>query len=501
MSPAQASRSAFTSLLNRQGEQLRSRAEREPGEDDDDPTPAIDLAKLASIEVGSVGRSTSDDDRADVAQPEDRGIPDDATGSEPPRENKSGAHVICMANVAPKSVEWLWSGRIPAGMVAILDGPPGAGKSTVVIDLVARLTTGRPFPDEIGTRPVADVVLLGQEDSPEHTIRPRLDAAGADPRRVHLLADIGGRMPRLPEDGQSIERAVRDTRARLLVIDPVSAYIGADLHRDNEVRGALAPLALIAERTGATVLLLRHLRKSGGTEAMSRGLGSVGIIALARAGLMLLTDPDDPKARILTWSKMSVAHLPRSLRWRFGEATAEAPRIAWEGTCDLTADDILIQQDRNQRGVIGDTAASAVDRAVTWLMARFERTPTVPVSEIKKEAVLEGIAWRNVEKAKSRLRIRSSRIGGTASNGHWVWAAPSVPAAAAESEDEDRKTAEKISFAALEESEPAAARNSAQNGAFAKTAKAALANPAGVDAAALAVDPDDVPPGTDGERP
>lgn len=336
------------------------------------------------------------------------------------------ARVTCLADIQPKAVEWLWLERLPAGMVSVLDGPPGAGKSTLVIDIVARLTTGRPLPGETGSRPPATVVLLGHEDSPEHTIRPRLDAAKADASRVRLLMDIGGRPPRLPDDGAEIERVVRETGASLLVVDPISAYLGqADLHRDNDVRVALAPLAAIAANTGAAVLLLRHLRKSGGVDAMGRGIGSVGIIALARTGIMLLPDPNDPEARILAWSKMSLGPLPPSLRWRF-RVGADGPNIAWEGVSNLSANEILSRQDRALRGG-GDTAATAVDGAEDWLMGLFEESDTIPVVEIQRRAAIEGISWRTIERAKGRLGIRSRReslpVG--RGSGQWVWVASS----------------------------------------------------------------------------
>jgi hypothetical protein len=268
-------------------------------------------------------------------------------------------------------------------------------------------------------------VLIGNEDSPEHTIRPRLDAAGADVARVHLLADIGRRLPRLPDDGDEIGRVVREMNAQLLVIDPVSAYIGhADFHRDNEVREALAPLARIAEATGATVLMLRHLRKSGGTDAIGRGLGSVATIALARAGLMLLRDPDDAEARILAWPKLSVAPVPRSLRLRL-EAGHGAPRITWEGTCDLTADEILAHQDRANRGG-GEDTTTAADAAETWLMSYLGGRVDVPANEILASARAQGITETTLRRAQRRLGIRPRQVGvpGRRGGGDWHWYAP-----------------------------------------------------------------------------
>jgi hypothetical protein len=371
---------------------------REPGSDDDDPRPAFSVAS-----------------RVDAAK-------------------TRGAHVLTLADIEPRAVEWLWPDRLPAGMIAVLDGEPGAGKSTLVTDFIARLTTGRPFPNEtIASRPPSDVVFLGDEDSPEHTMRPRLYAAGADSSRVHLVTDIGGHRARLPDDGEAIERVVVERGARLLVVDPVSSYVGqADFHRDNEVRSALAPLAGIAQRTGATVLLLRHFRKSGGINAMGRGLGSVAVIALARTGLILAADPDDPTSRILAWSKLSVGPLPVSLRCQLQSEDGDgAPRVTWNGTSDLTADELLAMLDRKHRLGGDGGEETAVELAGEWLMHQLEVHGQEPTKGIYGRAKAEGIAVRTLRRAIVQRGVTSTRVStpGQRGDGYWMLVAPASKAA------------------------------------------------------------------------
>jgi hypothetical protein len=392
-----------------------------------------------------------------------------------------------LSDVEAREVEWLWPGRIPAGMVAMLDGPPGCGKSTLVADLVARLTTGRALPAEAADtpRPPANVILLGHEDSAAHTIRPRLEAAGADLRRVHLLEELRGQPPRLPDDGAEIERIVGETEARLLVIDPISAYIGrADTHRDNETRAALAPLATLAERTGCVVLMLRHLRKSGGTDAIYRGLGSVAFTALARASLMLLVDPEDPAARILAWSKLNVGPIPPSLRWRWEDGEG-APRIKWEGTSPLSADDVLCRHEERLRS--GEGRASALDAAADWLMAQFESADTVPVKELQARASRAGLAWRTIERAKGRLGARAGKVSGTAGAAHWVWSAPTMRAPGGRAAG---KAAETPHLAVLPAGVPSGSRKSAPEQDLCGEPKAATPKPANLELADL--DADDI---------
>ncbi len=409
---------------------------------------------------------TASSGTAREAGPQESGGRDDA---------RKRARVTRLADVVPKEVEWLWASRLPTGMVSVLDGPPGAGKSTLVTDIVARLTTGRPLPDEPDrSRPATNVVLLGHEDSPEHTIVPRLVGAGADLDRVFLLGDIAGQTLRLPDDGGEIERVVRENHASLLVIDPISAYLGqADLHRDNEIRTALAPLALIAERTGAAVLMLRHLRKSGGTDAMGRGLGSVGIIALARAGLMLLVDPDDPKARVLTWSKMSVGPVPPSLGWRW-QPGEKHPLITWTGICELSANEILSRQDRELRVGGGASATAAQDGAEEWLRTQFEGVDVIPTKDLEARAKADGIAWRTLERAKKRADIRARKETLPDGQNRWVWAAPRL---GKQERDEDgglpTEAATHPPLAVLEPEDRPGKANSKPSAALAADAKAA----------------------------
>jgi hypothetical protein len=355
--------------------------------------------------------------------------PSTAPGAQPGDAGR-GPRLLTLATVQPRDVDWLWPGRLPAGMVAVLDGEPGTGKSTVVIDLIARLTTGREFPNEAASSPRQPAGGWCAPDCPRCRSgwRPRLDAAGADVNLVHVLTDIGGRPPRLPEDGEVIERVVMEKGARLVVLDPVSAYIGkADFHKDSEVRAALAPLATIAERTKATVLMLRHLRKSGGTNALGRGLGSIAVTALSRVGLMLLEDPEDPTTRVLTWPKMSIAKAPQSLRWRFGGNGDGPPRIEWLGVSDVTADALLAAKDRRDRGGgrTGDGTTGAVDMAEGWLERKLEKRGEASAAEIMRAAKADGIAEKTLRRAKKQLGVRSQRESvGQAGEGRFVWVAP-----------------------------------------------------------------------------
>ncbi len=216
---------------------------------------------------------------------------------------------VLLSDVKPERVSWLWPGRLPLGKLTVLDGDPGKGKSTLSLDLSARLTRGDIMPDGSGGGFPAGVVILSGEDGLADTIVPRLIAAGADLSRVVALASCpdsegdGEHPPVLPDDLPTIRAAIARVGAKLAIIDPLMAYLsdGTNSHKDQDIRRVLFRVAALAEETGAAVLVVRHLNKATGGVALYRGGGSIGIIGAARSGLLVAADPDDenlPGARL-----------------------------------------------------------------------------------------------------------------------------------------------------------------------------------------------------------
>jgi hypothetical protein len=278
-----------------------------------------------------------------------------------------------MSDVAPEEVRWLWERRIPLGKLTVLEGDPKGGKSTMALDLMARVSTGGVMPD--GTASDLDgpahCVLMTAEDGLADTVRPRLDAAGADPERVvawEAVMSTGDdrpelRMPSLPLDVVRLEALVTELEAALVVVDVLAAYLGerVDTHHDADVRRALAPLAKMAERTGAAVVVLRHLNKGAGAKAMYRGGGSIGISGQARAVLLVGLDPNDDTMarRVLAVTACNLAATAPSLSFELRSESERGPvRIAWTGSSSLSADELLVEpgsaDERSERKEIVD---------------------------------------------------------------------------------------------------------------------------------------------------
>jgi putative DNA primase/helicase len=354
---------------------------------------------------------------------------EEAAALEGSGEPQGGAPVevatIRVADVKPEPVEWLWSGRIPRGMLTVFDGDPGLGKSTVSLDLTARATTGSPMPGETSRSAAANVVLLSAEDVVAQVIRPRLEAAGADCDRVvvvdHVNDGQGPRPPELPADVAVLEGVVRAEQAALVVVDPLMAFFGAEInaHRDQDVRRALHALKGLAERTGAAVLVIRHLNKAGGTNPLYRGGGSIGILGAARAGLLVAPDPEDDTRRILAASKANLAPLPASLAYRIvGDELYDTARIVWQGTSAHKAADLLqLPHD--------DPEAPARVEAEAFLRELLADGP-MRTKDLQREARDAGIAWRTLERAKATLGVGADRIGkpGPKGDAAYYWALP-----------------------------------------------------------------------------
>ena len=328
-----------------------------------------------------------------------------------------------LSDVEPEKIEWLWDRRIPLGKITVLDGDPGNGKSALTTDLAARLSVGHRFPDDQPCDP-AGVIIMNAEDGLADTIRPRLDAAYGDPSRVLSLATVpvdsegDERHLTIPDDIPIIQRHVQHMGAKLVIIDPLMAFLSgkSNAHVDQDIRRALAPLALMAERTGAAVLLVRHLNKAQGGNALYRGGGSIGIIGAARSGLLVGVHPEDENMRVLAGQKSNLSPMPDSLAYRITTAANGAARIEYAGTTEAKADTLLhIPSDAEERSALGD--------AIQFLRGELEAGP-VAANTVKERCKEQSISDGTLRRAKSALGVASVKN----SDGHWAWELPSKAA-------------------------------------------------------------------------
>ncbi|MGH7883270.1 MAG: AAA family ATPase [Candidatus Dormibacteraceae bacterium] len=331
---------------------------------------------------------------------------------------------IRISEVEREEVEWLWWQRLPLGKVVVLDGDPGLGKSTVTLDLAARVSTGSQMPDGTDSIPGgAGVVVLSAEDGLADTIRPRLEDAGADLERVATfkVSDAQGaeRFPELPADIPAIERVIAEMKAKLLIIDPLMAYLGGEVnsHRDQDVRRALAPLANLAERAGVVAVVVRHLNKASGGSPIYRGGGSIGIIGAARVGLLVAKDPQDEERRILAPLKNNLSASPLSLAYKMVAGEKGTVRVEWQGSSDLTAAQLLVVASSETAG-----ERSALEEAEAFLIERLSKGP-VPSKEALEDAREFGIADRTLKRARQVLQVKANKRG---MNEGWCWSLPGV---------------------------------------------------------------------------
>lgn len=324
--------------------------------------------------------------------------------------------LVTLSEVSPERVRWLWPGRLPLGKLVVCDGDPSTGKSTLSLELTARVSTGRDWPDGAPGHGAADVLLLSAEDGLADTIAPRLIAAEADLARVHALLDVplvaeDGTVrrvpPSLPRDIVRVERLVVAKGVRLVVVDVFMAYLaGVDAHKDQEVRGALHQLAAMAERTGCTVVLIRHLNKANGSNALYRGGGSIGIIGAARAAFIVARDPEDPHLRVLAVSKMNLGPEPPSLAYRLTDDPANGcAKVEWQaGTVPHTAASLLsagTDEERSER-----------NEAADWLAGFLSaRGGSASRREVVAAAKDEGISERTLKRARGAAGVAFQRQG------------------------------------------------------------------------------------------
>lgn len=337
--------------------------------------------------------------------------------------------LVRLSDVKPETIDWLWHGRVALGKITLLDGDPGQLKSSITLDLAARVTTDRAMPD--GSPGIdGGVVLLTFEDGLADTIRPRLDAAGADASRIVALQGIGTgdheRLPAIPEDIDAIRVAIEAVDARLVIVDPLMAALSGDTnsHKDQDVRRALAPLARLAEETGVAVVVVRHLNKSQAGKAIYRGGGSIGIGGAARAVFLAANNPDVEGEHIFAPVKINIAIEPLAMRYRASQADNGTVAVEWLGTSEHHADSLLASPATAEE-------RSSRDEAVDFLRDLLT-DGSMPARDVQKLARAAGISQPTLERAKTKLGIRSQKDG---MNGGWCWVLPSPDQASATGHD------------------------------------------------------------------
>ncbi len=261
---------------------------------------------------------------------------------------------ILLSEVEPEPIDWLWKPRLALGKMIMLDGDPGLGKSMLTLNLAARISRGREWPDGI-TGMTGGTVIITPEDELANTIQPRLARMGANLTRISSLSTIietdrdGIEYERpfcLQTDIPLIEREIERVEARLLIVDPLMAVVPPDIDvfKDNHLRAALAPLQLLVKQCKVACILVRHLTKSRGGNPLMAGYGSIAMIANARSGLMVIADPEIENQALLLHTKNNLGKLAPALRYSIESDEDEGDErayVAWHGVSTATAFDLL----------------------------------------------------------------------------------------------------------------------------------------------------------------
>ena len=316
---------------------------------------------------------------------------------EPPQEET--VEIIRMSEVDTQTVEWLWEPYIPFGKVTIVQGNPGEGKTTLALRLCAACTNRKPFPAMAEHEPF-NVIYQTAEDGLGDTVKPRLMEADADLDRV-LVIDEGKQELSLSDE--RIERAIRQTGARLIILDPIQAYVGekTDMNKANEIRPIFRRLAEVAERTGCAVVLIGHLNKAAGGQSAYRGLGSIDFRAAARSVLLIGRVKREPNVRVIIHDKSSLAPEGKPMAFSLGAESG----FSWIGEYDITADELLSGTGGNT-----ETKTEQAERLILDLLADGKEMAS---EDIVKAAAEAGISERTVQNAKRSMGgiLGARRVG------------------------------------------------------------------------------------------
>jgi putative DNA primase/helicase len=347
------------------------------------------------------------------------------------RASRAALVISRAADINPEPIRWLWRPRIAIGKQTMLAGEPGLGKSQLTCWIAAAVTTGGFWPDNDEVALKGSVIILSAEDDAADTIRPRLDAAGADPDKVYVVSAVRGengkgrRSFNLQGDLALLENEITKIGdVRLVTIDPVSSYLGkVDSHRNAELRAVLEPIGEMASRLGVAVLSVTHLSKGSGGSANSRFIGSIAFVAAARAAFIVARDPENSERRLFLPTKNNLGPEGTGLGFKIGQVVTPggllAPTIFWDNLpVSFSANEVLAPST--------DTSSAPARNEAEDFLRVLLATCSVAAKEIKLQAKEVGLSWKTVCRAKTALGVRSSK---TAVDGGWEWSIPQATTA------------------------------------------------------------------------
>ena len=320
--------------------------------------------------------------------------------------------LIHMEDVVSKEVEWLWYPYIPYGKITIIEGDPGEGKTTLVLKLAAALSRGLPLPcdDDKEYEPI-HIIYQTAEDGIEDTIKPRLEKAGADCSMIRVIDETD---KELSMTDDRLEQAIIETGARLIILDPIQAYIGAtvDMHRANEIRPVLKHLGIKAEKHNCAIILIGHMNKASGSKSTYRGLGSIDIQATARSVLLVARLRDKPNIRIMAHDKSSLAPAGDAIGFEMTEDNG----MVCIGPYDITIDELLSGNEGRGK--------KKLDIAENFIKEYFGSNKVIPSNEIMMEAAKRSIKRNTLLSAKKKLGITSDKEKAEDGTIYWTWVMP-----------------------------------------------------------------------------
>ena len=329
------------------------------------------------------------------------------------RRDEPNLKLINMEQVEVEKIDWLLYPFIPFGKVTIVQGDPGEGKTTMVLQIIAKLTKGEAVLPSGSDEPALEAKTVDQEpvnviyqtaeDGLGDTIKPRLLSAGADCSRVMVIDDNDQALTMMDA---RLEEAIIKTKARLVVLDPIQSFLGAavDMHRANEIRPLMKRVAVLAEKYHCAIILIGHMNKNSNGKSSYRGLGSIDFQAAARSVLIVGRIKDEPEIRVVCHVKSSLAPEGKSIAFRLDKDTG----FEWIGEYDISADDLLS----------GDNRGKKIHAAKEFLQEVLA-SGSVAQTKVAEEAESRGIKKKTLWNAKKELKINSVKIGN-----QWFWMLP-----------------------------------------------------------------------------